>query len=410
MASPAAAAARRCSSMAMLARNPDAAKTILALGCLLIISLVPHTLVATPLQGKYWGESMAQKQGSINLAMYSIAFFAIGPLGRIGDRIGNQRTVAFATFVLALPTYALLAWGPTALGLAVWAVAKVLSGLSGSSLTGSPVCYALINEVSEPADVEAILGMGFAGVSLFWMLGGVAGIWILKAAGGAPRVLLGVVAVLSGLTLLLLSVIRTPASRAQRAAKAGEVVASAAAGGGTSPKRGGPPAVMDAAPSQVQGTAASAGAATDSVPESSQPPCSQIFASFKFACAHPSLRLLCISAALVSLPETVLADVLFQFSFAALGILGADSTDPGAASSNPSSQRAFVSFVASLSLQMALMVGSYVAGILASRFSSRRVLLWMVPLSAGLQAAAGLVGLAGTVGGVAACGAMVGCP
>jgi len=369
-----------CASLRLLVANKEAAKAILAVGLLTIVNNVPSTLVINGLQSVYWGERMAEYQGWVNLFMYGIAFFATGPLGRFGDRYGNVSAVAAIAAVVSLPSLAVLVAGPTALGLTLWAIARVVTGLTGSSFSGSPAYFSLINELSAPDEVETLLGLGFAGVSLFWMTGGVVGLLVMKAASGSDRAVLFFVVGVSVMSLLVLATIQGP--RGRKAAEATEDIESA--------KRGG---ALDVADCNSQGTGAALHAPAGPQP-SGQPqgtarqqrrnPCAEAVASFRFACKDRSLGSLCGVAALVSIPETVLFDVNFQFAYSALGFLGGEgSHDQGRDPRH--AERVLVAYVSATATQVALLIGCYAAGVLAKRFSSRRLMLWLIPVAAFLQ-------------------------
>jgi len=362
-ATPSALMAVACASLRLLAKNTDAAKAILAVGLLTIVNNVPTTLVINGLQSIYWGNRMAEYQGWINFFMYGIAFFATGPLGRFGDHYGNVAAVAVIAAIVSLPSLTMLIAGPTALGLALWAIAKVATGFTGSSFSGSPAYFALINELSAPEEVETLLGLGFAGVSLFWMTGGVVGLLILKAASGSDRVVLSYVIAVSVMSLLVLASVQ--GRRGRKAAKATEDAESAPGG-----------EALDVAESNSKGTVAA--------PQQRRNPCAEAVASFRFACKDRNLCSLCGIAALVSIPETVLFDVNFQFAYSALGFLGSEgSHDQGRDPKH--AQRVLVAYVSATATQVALLIGCYAAGILAKRFSSRRLMLWLIPVAGFLQ-------------------------
>merc|ERR1711933_555105 len=107
--------------------------------------------------------------------MYTIVFCAWWLPGRVGDRCGNRAAMAIVCVCVALPSYALLVLGPTVLGLAMWAVAKVLSGKPGASFSGSPAFHALVNGVTLP-------GLAYGEMGIFWFLGGVMGVAILEVS------------------------------------------------------------------------------------------------------------------------------------------------------------------------------------------------------------------------------------
>merc|ERR1719383_92130 len=97
--------------------------------------------------------------------------------------------------------------------------------------------------------------------------------------------------------------------------------------------------------------------------------------SFRFACTNRSLCSLCGVSALVSVSKTVLIDLSSPFAYEALGLLRGENSDEQE-HAHGHQQRVFVAYVCLTSAQVAFLVGSFAAGILAKRVSSQRALLW----------------------------------
>jgi len=101
-----------------------------------------------------------------------------------------------------------------------------------------------------------------------------------------------------------------------------------------------------------------------------------LLTSCQLAFESKSLLKLCAVAALVSIPETVLFELMNQFTFENLGMMGvAVSRD----------ERSFVTACNVFATQISLLVGSYSVGLLSQQLSSLQLLRWLIPACAVLQ-------------------------
>jgi hypothetical protein len=98
--------------------------------------------------------------------------------------------------------------------------------------------------------------------------------------------------------------------------------------------------------------------------------------SLRLAFENGALLKLCAIAALVSIPETVLFELMNQFTFENLDMMG-----PGVSGE----ERSLVTLRNVLAIQVSLLLGAYSVGLLAQRLTSLRVLKWLIPVCAVLQ-------------------------
>jgi len=362
----------------LLRRNPMGCIVILIGGLLVAVCHVPNPLVVSNLAATVWGRDMAKHMSLVDMARFVIAFFCTGPLGRIGDKHGSKVVAAFVAVIETLPPLMLLIFGETSLGLTAWSLARVATGITGTTLTVAPALFALLHDAVASEDYDAFVGLAFAGATCMWMANLLVAAFLRKSNDSSTAVLVYVVG-LSVVMLGLIAAIRVP----RREAKSKCCTESGNSGQSPSDQASG------------QGTSDSGSQCQDGMGDCSKPSsrrsedgrgvskCSWL-ASLQFAFSSSALTKLCAIASLVSIPETVLTELMNQFSYENLDLMGTAASGK---------ERSFVTFYNALALQVSLMLGSYVVGLLAPRLTSLRLLRWLIPASAVLQSLPAVVRL-----------------
>lgn len=333
--------------------NPNAAKAVLSLCLVSSLDLVPVVLVVADMQGRIWSDQMSSYKAIVNIVRCLLAFFAAGPLGRFGDRCGNRLAVALVGLLVALPTFALLMFGTDSAGLNAWAAAYSLAGLTGSAGGGSPANLALVNEMCRPEDVETMVGISFASVTVFWFAADMIGILIEKTI--SQTAVLVFIAGFSLVNFALLFSIRKPRFLAA-------------------------PVVRPDTEQELAGEPQQQALREHSVTSPNNRNTSFLCGTFYFAYENRTVGMICLLSALISLPETVLFDVRTQYIYGVFGLLGGSNEDD-------SSQRTWISLLSFTCGQLAFTCGSGVVGYLSKKFSAHRVLAWLLPMVAVAQSA-----------------------
>merc|ERR1712110_589567 len=93
---------------------------------------------------------------------------------------GSKPIAAFVAVVQTMPTLMLLLLGETSIGLIAWSVARVVTGVTGTTLTVAPAFFALLHDVVPAKDYDAFVGIAFAGGTFMWTASLLVGAALLK--------------------------------------------------------------------------------------------------------------------------------------------------------------------------------------------------------------------------------------
>jgi len=365
-----------CDSFKLLWQNSDLVKVVLAAGLLAASTVMSpiQTLVLVELRSDIWADHMAEYSAMVNSANGIVAMIFSGYFGRWGDTV-DRRGAMVAVGVLAfVPSWALLLFGQTSAGLNAYSLLSVLGGVACITVTGCPTCYALVTDVIPAGDRELAFGCVFAGVVFVAIAGNVGGLMVNAFFGGDSRAIVLYVCVLELLYFFAVGLVRLPTTRAGGScAVAGEeelgaehvdsgsvgdaisatVFGSDVVGEGRPPGVSPPtvsaplppPLTHTARPLRLEGGAAAwCPAVADELAtydSDTSTSCSEgggssssssvdgesgrkvrrrmllkCLAPLQLVLDDPSLRSLCVVAALASLPEITLTDVSQQFAMA----------------------------------------------------------------------------------------------
>jgi len=141
--------------MAVLRRNPELVKAMVASGLQRSAVMVAITLGTQNLRVMVWRENTAQYTAMLSMCSSVLAMTTSGAFGRFGDRFG--RRVAACIFGLSsfLPAWALMIFGFSATGLYASSAAFVLSGLASST----DAMLVLANDATREEDRAMAFGL-----------------------------------------------------------------------------------------------------------------------------------------------------------------------------------------------------------------------------------------------------------
>jgi len=345
---------------------------------MVIVTQVPNSLVVANLAATVWGKNMSRNLGFVDTARFLLSIIFTGPLGRLGDRYGSRVAMTLVAVLQSLPAFMLLLLGETAEGLTAWSAARVLTGITGATTSGPPALYALLHDVVPPADYDAFLGMTFAGAALLWMIGNLVGAAVLRASHGSSDAVLLYVASLTGIMLAILVALRMPKQASKRAGCPG------------SPSKQQQQqqqqqhqqqqdldlACTDSEISNADVSHSHSDVINRSGRATAGAGMCAFLPSFRLALENKALLKLCAIAALVSVSETVLFELMNQFTYENLGLMGAGASGE---------ERSFVTLVNVFAFQVSMLLGSYAVGLLAQRLTSLQLLKGLIPACAVLQ-------------------------
>lgn len=277
---------------ALLQRNPGLARATLAAGLLTSALSVGGPLLLAGLRARLWGLRMSRNGARLNIATLLASLAFGGAFGRLTDFISLHRAMGLVGLLNFLPWYLLLALGPTDRGLWAHSAAIVLSGVTCMSPSGCPMIYAFAQEVLLPEDRAVGMGFAAAGTLAVALLAALLG---SAVAARFPGEALPVSAYIALLSLGFFAALR--GVKLQGRAGEGDAEAGKQAEAGEAAEKAEAAVSSESAGSGVENSGGKVAL---------------------LAWRYAPLRNLCLTAALISLPEMALADVVTQFVYSTL--------------------------------------------------------------------------------------------
>lgn len=313
-------------AVALLRRCPDLAKAILAAGLLVSALSVGGPLVLNEVKSDVWGVRMTTNSARLNVVTGIVSIVFGGIFGRLTDRMSKRKGMALVGLVNFLPWYALLTLGANQVGLNAYCMAVVCSGITCMTPTGCPMIFAFANEVMDPKDQEVGFGIAFAGAFVIALFSSLGGMVVAKFFPGEAMPILLYIAFLSLSFFLVLPTIklRVPEPEVPLLDEVFCGVDDAAASDGSEdnydPAEANKPRIYNLPEQDPKEVVSESAESSDSEFGHKRAAVCSLLASMRLSWEYAPLRNLCLTTALLCLPEVGLGDVTNQFIYSTLNL------------------------------------------------------------------------------------------
>jgi len=385
-------------SFQVLLENPDLMKAVFAASLLSLGTVMSPgtTMVLTELKTREWGEHMASYSALVNAVNGVLGMAFSGLVGRLGDRVDRKLAMVLVGVLGFMPNWSLLVLGQDRLGLEVFSILQVFSGIACISATGCPTCYALVSDVMPCQDREVAFGSCFAAIVSVSVIGNCFAYLLQSQISDehmANNAVLWFVAGTNVLYFGFVAWVRLPplpsVSMDSRASESGmdqmrdaeiraEMVSHSDAAVAPLEEetrietRQKAQTEASSHDREVQELPISRRSQEDFGDSDGQSRWDAILGPLTLVSQHAPLRILCIVASLVSFPENTLMDVSSQYFLSIFDLVG----------TNDSKEQANVALLGTWPGIALLAPAFYIAGLLGKKLGSAAVLQLLLPIGA----------------------------
>lgn len=376
-------------SYALLRRCPDLAKAILTAGLLVATLSTGGPLVLAEIKSDVWGTHMSAYSARLYMATGVVSMLFGGAFGRLTDRMERRMGFAIVGLLNFMPWYCILILGANEHGLYGYCVSLLFSGITCMTPTGCPMIFAFANDVIPAADREVAFGIAYTGAMIIALICSLIGVAVARMFPGEAVPVLAYIVFLSISFFITLTTIKLRVKEPEIPdldlvfCGAGDF--SDLEDSDNSDLDGNVPRIVGSTDPKLAAYGKSidleedndGGASTDSEFGHKRAPILSLIAPLRFAVEYAPLRYLCLTTALLCLPEVALGDVTNQFIYAELGILEGGKEQNG--------RKQLASMLNTYPGLLGALPAYFILGHLSKSVGALRLLKWLIPVAALLQ-------------------------